>query len=69
MAEMIDSRLTLEFNAGTNESGDMVFTYKRFNNVKTDAEDASLQAIASALGTLQQLPVIGVKRTNEYDIS
>ncbi|MDQ0298731.1 hypothetical protein J2S78_001139 [Salibacterium salarium] len=69
MAEIIDSRLTLEFDAGTDESGEKILTYKRFNNVKTDAEDTSLQSIANVLGPLQEFPMVGIKRTNEYDIS
>ncbi|SFP67526.1 DUF1659 domain-containing protein [Salibacterium halotolerans] len=69
MAEMINSRLTLEFNAGMDETGETVFKQKNFNNVKPEAADPSLLTVATALGQLQELPVTAVTRTNEYDIT
>ncbi|MGY4690833.1 DUF1659 domain-containing protein [Salibacterium sp. K-3] len=69
MAEMINSRLTLEFIAGMDEFGETIFKQKNFNNVKTEAGDASLLTVANAVGVLQEHPVIAVTRTNEYDIT
>ncbi|MFZ4454555.1 DUF1659 domain-containing protein [Salibacterium aidingense] len=69
MAEMINSRLTLEFEAGVDENGETTFKQKNFNNVKPEAEDNSLLTIANAIGVLQDLPVNGITRTNEYDIT
>ncbi|MFC5627787.1 DUF1659 domain-containing protein [Aliibacillus thermotolerans] len=69
MAEMMNSRLTLELDGGVNEHGETVFKYKHFNNVKVNAEDASLREVAYALSTLQERPLLMVRRVNEYDIS
>ncbi|MFB4162886.1 DUF1659 domain-containing protein [Alteribacillus sp. JSM 102045] len=69
MAEIVNSRLTLELNGGANDNGDTILKYKSFQNVKTDAADEDLQSVAISLGGLQELPLVSIKRVNEYDIS
>lgn len=69
MAEIINSRLTLELNGGADDNGDTMIKYKHFNNVKNDAQDEDLQTVAMSLSELQELPMVAVKRVNEYDIS
>ncbi len=69
MAEIVNSRLTLELNGGADDNGNSIIKYKSFHNVKTDATDEDLQTAAINLGGLQELPIVSVKRVNEYDIS
>ncbi|SDH95259.1 Protein of unknown function [Alteribacillus persepolensis] len=69
MADILNSRLTLELNEGNDENGNVMLKYKHFNNVKTTALDEDLHDVAVALGALQAFPVVSMKRVNEYDLS
>lgn len=69
MAEVITTRLTLELDGGVDEYGETRFRYKHFNNVKTTAEDTALREVAYALSSLQEHPLLMIRRINEYDIS
>lgn len=72
MAEsrIITSSLRLILHNGTNpKSGAAILKRKTFSNVKTDANADQLFAVANALAPLQELPLYGIERMDNSDIS
>lgn len=65
---VISSRLSIIFNAGVDEDGEMILRTKSFNNVKETATDQELLEIVNALAPLQQFEVNEVKRTNVHSL-
>jgi hypothetical protein len=60
------TRITLQFNLGTDVFGDEIYREKRFNNIKGLATDEAIEGVALALGTLQQHTLQAVVRNNSY---
>ncbi|MDQ0160060.1 DUF1659 domain-containing protein [Alkalibacillus salilacus] len=52
MAEKIDSQLQLVYQTGLDEEGNSVFQTRRYNNVKPDATNDSVIAVAQVLSNL-----------------
>lgn len=65
---IIHSRLSLIFEAGTDEHGDVIYRTKSFNNVKETATNEQLLAIVNALTPLQQYSLDRVERTNVHSL-
>lgn len=64
-AEMIQSRLQLYFEVGTDlETGDIITKTKSFNNIKTEANVEQLIDVAHSLASLQQYPLAEVRRND-----
>jgi len=70
VARLIRSQLRLALDNGIHPtSGNVILKTKTFNNVKTDATADQLYAVAHALAGLQTLPLYGVERVDNSDIS
>lgn len=64
-ATMIQSRLQLYFEHGTDEDTGAVLTKtKSFNNIKTNATPEQLLEVAMVLAGLQQHPLYEVRRND-----
>lgn len=61
--------LNIAFDAGVDEDGDAVTTHKRFNNVKTDADNDELYDLVQALAALQEHEVASIERDNTLALS
>lgn len=55
---------TIKVQSGLNMSGNPVYKTYNYSNVKTDAADANIYAVASGLGALQSLPVISYSKAD-----
>lgn len=62
------SRLVIKVQTGLNGSGNPVFRQRTFNNVKSQASDADIHAIATGLSSLQKHTVIQFSRIDEGDL-
>jgi len=63
-----ESRLTLTFIVGVNENSENIIRRKALANVKGDATDQELIALAEALVSLQAYPLAEATRTNHYSL-
>lgn len=64
-SEMIQSRLQLFFNVGTNEeTGDVITKTKSFSNIKPEATTEDLMNVAGILSSLQQHPLAEIRRND-----
>jgi Protein of unknown function (DUF1659) len=69
VSDMTDSQLRLVFHDGDDAiTGEPIYKYKSFNNVKTDATADQLYAIANAISGLQQRPLFNIERKDSSDI-
>lgn len=67
--DLVDSSLQLAFSEGIDsESGEPILTYKRFNQVKTEATHEQLYNVATAFAELQELALYQVTRRDTSDI-
>ena len=72
MAEqrLIKSQLRLSFDNGVHPtSGNVILKTKSFNNVRTGADADQLYAVANALAELQTLPLYGIERNDNSEVS
>jgi len=70
MIDMVDSQLRLTFVTGNDpDTGNPIFTYKSFNNVRTDAEPSQLLNVAHALASLQTYSLYKIERNDRSEIS
>lgn len=63
------SRLTLTFIVGVNDKGESLIRRKALANVKGEASDQALLALADALVSLQEYPLAEATRTNQYPLA
>ncbi|RLL46778.1 DUF1659 domain-containing protein [Oceanobacillus piezotolerans] len=69
VANITNTTLRLMFEDGTDlETGELVFAYKSFNNVKTTATADQLLATATAIASLQECPLYNIIRKDDSDI-
>lgn len=69
VAEIVSSQLRLVLVDGTDEeTGEPIYTYKSFNNVKPEAEADQLHAIGEAFAGLQERDLSGIERKDSSDI-
>lgn len=69
VANMTTSQLRLVLHDGDDPtSGEPIYKFKSFNNVKTDATADQLYAIANAFAGLQERPLYNVERKDSSDI-
>lgn len=59
------TRMTLQVETGTNESGNSVYASRGFSAVNPGLSDANALAIFSAIGELQTHPVNAVIRNDK----
>lgn len=70
MVDMTKSQLRLTFVTGNDpETGNPIFSYKSFNNVKTDADASQLLNVANALSSLQTFSLYKIERNDSSEIS
>ncbi|PMQ01435.1 MAG: hypothetical protein CBR30_06310 [Dictyoglomus sp. NZ13-RE01] len=62
-----NSRLILRVQVGF-QQGNPVIRSRSFNNVKADASDSSVYAVAEKLASLQKYPLVKVVRTNDEEL-
>lgn len=65
---IVSSRLSLIFEVGTDEHGEIIYRTKSFHNVKGTATNEQLVEIANALVPLQQYSLERVERTNVHNL-
>lgn len=68
MTQRINSTLKLQFETGTDESGEPTYKTKSFRNVRTEATSEALYAVVEKLDVLQQHPLTEVTRDDESSI-
>lgn len=70
MAEAIilDSKLRILFEIGLNEKGETLYKAKTYSNIDKNATADQLFETAQALGQLSVYPVLGVERTDNFEI-
>lgn len=61
----VKSTLAIKYLAGQDKDGKDVFKTQRFQNVKPDADDSDVFAVAIALGSLLENPDVEVVREND----
>jgi hypothetical protein len=64
-SSVVKSALTLKYKEGVDLSGNDIIKAKKFSNVKTDAVDADIYALAVALSPLMKYPVMDIVRSDE----
>lgn len=72
MAESVITKTTLRINLQKgidSETGKTILKAKSFNNVKANASADQLYEVASALVSLQQLPVFNYERADNSEIT
>ncbi|MGJ9383502.1 DUF1659 domain-containing protein [Salipaludibacillus sp. CF4.18] len=69
MNNALDSRLSLTFNIGFDEKGDLKFQTRNFQNVKPSASDAEVYQTAIALSSLTMFELDKVERHNMYELN
>jgi len=72
MAEqrLVRSQLRLSFDNGLHPTtGNVILKRKSFTNVRTGADADQLYAVAHALAELQTLPLYGIERNDNSEIT
>jgi hypothetical protein len=64
-----NTRLQLYFITGVDLDGKDIVKTKSFNNVKTDATPETLLVVSNALSSVQQYPLMEIKRNDTSLIS
>lgn len=63
-----ESRLRLILQTGTDKEGNPTYKTKSYSDVKTDATDENVYAVADVLSGLQQHTLFDVERVNTLDL-
>ena len=63
----LDSRLQIQLHLGVNDEGRDITRTKTFNRIKSDVSDEDLYEVATALVSLQEHPVIAVRRSSNVE--
>lgn len=64
-ANKMDTDLVLRIKVGVDENGKDIIRSKRFSKVKLDAIDDDLYAVAQAIGTVLNYPIIDITRVDD----
>ncbi|HHY91171.1 MAG TPA: DUF1659 domain-containing protein [Clostridiales bacterium] len=64
-----NSKLKVTFSKGVDGNGREIRQTKTFSNIKPDATDEDVYAVADALIGLQEYPVVSVGRVDEKEIT
>lgn len=62
------STLRLELQTGTSGSGNPVYRIKSLSNVKPDAADQDIYAVAAAVAQLQDYPLHSINRVDSAQL-
>ncbi|MCD8509947.1 MAG: DUF1659 domain-containing protein [Bacillus sp. (in: Bacteria)] len=68
MAEIKNSRLSLNFVVGFTDEGEPIFKAKHYRNIDPQAGSEAVYDSAMALAGLQQHEVERVERSNTYEL-
>lgn len=68
ISDKISTVLQLKVNAGTDENGNDVTKVQSFRDIKIDAMDSDIYAVAKVLASLKSTPLVGVLRVDTYDL-
>ena len=66
---MIDKKLNIRFENGTNASGKTLVKTTNLSNVKLNATDEDMLEAGNAYASLTSLPLDGVRMTDVYDLA
>jgi hypothetical protein len=64
-SSVVKSALTLKYKEGVDLSGNDIIKGKKFANVKTDAVDENVYAVAFTLTPLMKYPVLDIVRSDD----
>ncbi|MBN2287031.1 MAG: DUF1659 domain-containing protein [Tissierellales bacterium] len=64
----LEGKVTLVLNNGTDGDGNILTKNKTYSKVKPSATDEDLFAVVSGIASLQEKPVISVRKTEEFDL-
>lgn len=68
-SEVYQTQLRLILENGIHpETNKIILKRKTFNNIKDEATAEQLNNVAQTLASLQQLPLVGVERTDHSEI-
>lgn len=65
---LVDTKLSLSFETGINESGEPIIKKKTFSNISTAAVPDQLFLFAQAIATLSNFPVTAVLKSDSSDV-
>lgn len=65
----LDSKLKITFNAGLDSNGKEISRAKTYTNVKAEAQDEDVYAVAEILTSLQSDPVLRIGRLEEKEMT
>lgn len=63
-----DARLQLKVQTGVNASGAPAYRVRSLQNLKSDADDAAVYAVAQGLASLQQHTLTAISRQDDASI-
>lgn len=64
----VDSVLVAQYQTGLSPAGAPIIRQKSFAGIKSDAADQDIYDVASALYSLLQYPLVGVRRDNRFEL-
>jgi hypothetical protein len=64
----LEGKVTLILNNGTDVNGNTLTKSKTYTKVKPTAADEDLYTVAAHIASLQDKPVISVRKTEEFDL-
>jgi hypothetical protein len=67
-ANLLDSRVQIKFNTGTDENGNPIIRTKTLSSVKSSAANQDVMDVVQGLTTLQQHPISTIIRINEEEL-
>jgi hypothetical protein len=64
----LEGRVTMVLNNGLDGDGNILTVNKSYSKVKPTAENDSIFAVIEGLSSLQEKPLVVVKKTEEYEL-
>lgn len=65
----MDSKLKIKYQIGVDDNGNSKYKTKTYSNIKTEAMDEDVFAVAQSLANLQQYMVEDFRRVDEKEIA
>ncbi|SHI40889.1 Protein of unknown function [Dethiosulfatibacter aminovorans DSM 17477] len=64
----LEGKVTLVLNNGVDGDGNTLTKSKSFSKLKPEATDEDIYSVISGMASLQEKPVVAVRKTEEYDL-
>lgn len=68
-AAALDSKLKVYFDGGIDENGKAITKTKTYSKVKSTALNDDVHAVAQAIASVQELPLVTVRRIDEVELT